>query len=485
VVDDNAQAREILCDALRGFALRADAVASGHAAIQTLSGADSNDPYHLVLMDWNMPEMDGIQSSALIRRDSGLKNMPRIIMVTAFGREEIRNQAEQIGIDAFLTKPVSASVLYDTLMGLFGAARLEDAGKISQRGGEAEHDASGVRILLVEDNEMNQQVATELLESAGATVTVANHGGVAVKVLREGPQPPPFDVVLMDLQMPEMDGITATGILRADTRFNDLPIIAMTAHALAEERDRCLKAGMNDHVTKPIDPGALFATLARWTKTRKASTPAVNGAAPGTDSDAYLEVEGIDIAGALNRVAGNRRLFRRLLEQFAAKESDTDKRICEALSRGDREGAELLAHTLKGLAGNLGIGGLQTQAAKLEKAIRDGDPEVPKFLAELKGELAPQMAAIRAALGEAENQTSLPATFNPEMAGNSLRRLLSLIDANDGDAADVVQEVAANLAAKIDSGRLNALRTSIGEFDFDSARATLVQIAAECHLSIR
>jgi PAS domain S-box-containing protein len=484
VVDDNAQAREILCDALRGFALRADSVASGREAIQTLMGADSNDPYHLVLMDWNMPEMDGIQSSALIRRDSGLKNMPRIVMVTAFGREEIRNQAEQIGIDAFLTKPVNASVLYDTLMGLFGAASAEDAVQISQKGGATEHDARGVRVLLVEDNEMNQQVATELLESAGATVTVANHGGIAVKMLRDGPQQPPFDIVFMDLQMPEMDGFTATGILRDDPRFQDLPIIAMTAHALVEERERCLKAGMNDHVTKPIDPDALFATLARWTKTRKASKPAFDGVAQGADREPPLEVEGIDIAGALNRVAGNKRLYRRLLEQFAEKESDTDMRIGDALSKGDREGAERLAHTLKGLAGNLGIKGVQASAAQLEKAIRDGDAQVPKFLTELKGALAPQVASIRAALGEGTSAVPPQVAFDAELAVNSIRHLLSMIDANDGDAADVVEEVTANLTGKVDANRLKALRDSIGEFDWDGARTRLEQIAADYDLPV-
>jgi PAS domain S-box-containing protein len=484
VVDDNAQAREILCDTLRGFALRADAVASGRAAIQALTGADSNDPYHLVLMDWNMPEMDGIQSSAVIRRDSGLKNMPRIVMVTAFGREEIRNQAEQIGIDAFLTKPVNASVLYDTLMGLFGAARLEDTADVSRRGGSVEHDAHGVRVLLVEDNEMNQQVATELLESAGGAVTVANHGGIAVKLLQDGPQPPPFDVVLMDLQMPEMDGFTATGILRADSRFKDLPILAMTAHALVEERDRCLKAGMNDHVTKPIDPDALFATLARWTKPRKASTPAAGDGSQGVDSEAPLEIEGIDVAGALNRVAGNKRLYRRLLKQFVAKESDTDMRIGEALSKGDREGAERLAHTLKGLAGTLGIASVQDPAAKVEKAIRNGDADVPGFLAELKGALAPRMASIQAALGDSGSPESPQVAFDAEAAGSSIRRLLSMIDANDGDAAEVVDEVTANLAAKIDPSQLKALRESISEFDFDGARTKLVQIAADCDLPV-
>jgi PAS domain S-box-containing protein len=484
VVDDNAQAREILCDTLRGFTLRADAVASGRTAIQSLSDADSRDPYHLVLMDWNMPEMDGIQTSALIRRDFALKNMPRIVMVTAFGREEIRNQAEQIGIDGFLTKPVNASVLYDALMGLFGDAKIEGAKQISQRGGPPEHDARGLRVLLVEDNEMNQQVATELLESVGAAVTVANQGAIAVKMLRDGPQPPPFDVVLMDLQMPEMDGFTATGILRADPRFKDLPIIAMTAHALVEERERCLKAGMNDHVTKPIDPDKLFATLARWTKMRKASTTVAGGVAQGAGSEAPLEVGGIDVAGALRRVAGNERLYRRLLQQFAVKESDTDMRIGEALSRGDREGAERLAHTLKGLAGNLGIGGVQAAAARLEKAIRDGDAQVLEFLAKLKSALAPQTTSIRAALGDTNDSLCPQIAFDAEKAGHSIRRLSSMIAANDGDAADAVEEVMANLAAKIDPNRLKALRDSLHEFDFDGARTKLAQIAADCDLPV-
>ena len=218
-------------------------------------------------MDWHMPGMDGLQASAIIRRDGRLKNVPRIVMVTAFGREEVRAQAEQIGIDAYLMKPVNASVLYDTLMELFGAVASGDVWRVAARKTEsAEYDARGIRVLLVEDNEMNQQVATELLESAGAVVTVAGHGGIAVKLLREGPQPPPFDIVLMDLQMPEMDGLHGDAAAAGRPAIQELPIVAMTAHALVEERERCLQAGMNDHVTKPIDPDALFAALARWTK---------------------------------------------------------------------------------------------------------------------------------------------------------------------------------------------------------------------------
>ena len=277
-------------------------------------------------------------------------------MVTAFGREEVRAQAEQIGIDGYLLKPVNASVLYDTLMDLFGGRGRRSRGPQQRKG-----ESAGLRrhaesaILLVEDNEMNQQVATELLESAGAIVTVAGNGGIAVDLLRDGPQPPAFDIVLMDLQMPEMDGYTATRHLRADSRFNDLPILAMTAHALVEERQRCLEAGMNDHVTKPIDPDALFAALARWTKRREPATPAPEKkAAPRMDVQ-VPPIEGIDIAGGLKRVAGNQKLYRSLLEQFVAKQADASSQIADALEKNDRALAERLAHTVKGVAANLGM----------------------------------------------------------------------------------------------------------------------------------
>jgi PAS domain S-box-containing protein len=483
VVDDNAQAREILSDSLRGFALRVDAVGSGPEAIDALRAADSKDPYHLVLMDWHMPEMNGLQAAAIIRRDLHLNEVPRIIMVTAFGREEIRTQAEQIGIDAYLMKPLNTSVLYDKVMELLGTGNLDTTGG-AQRGAQSkEYDAGGLRILLVEDNEMNQQVATELLESAGAVVTVADHGGIAVKMLREGPEKPEFDVVLMDLQMPEVDGLTATRMLRAEPRFNELPIIAMTAHALVEERERCLQAGMNDHVTKPIDPEVLFSTLARWTKPRQVASESARAKASTATDVPVPRIEGIDIAGGLARVAGNKRLYRNLLEQFAAKQADADIQVEQALAKGDRESAERLAHTLKGVAGNIGIIAVQEAAAKVEKAIRESAASAQGYLSELKTALAPQVALIRDALSTFGVTAGPAQAFDRERAVSAIARLLSLIQANDGDAADVVQEVAAALAGKVDAARLDALRSAIDEFDFEGARTKLVQIAEENHLS--
>jgi len=383
VVDDNAQAREILTDALRVFALRAESISSGEEAVREIAAADSHDPYQLVLMDWHMPGMDGLETSRIIKRNDRLQHIPKIVMVTAFGREDIRTKAEEIGIDSYLLKPVNSSLLYDTLVDLFGVAGLEEHRSRTKKDDVHVHDATGIRILLVEDNEMNQQVATELLQSAGATVTVANHGGEAVKILTESNQVPPFDVVFMDLQMPEMDGFTATKLLRRDPRFQKLPIIAMTAHALVEERQRCLDAGMNDHVSKPIDPDNLFSTLMRWVRPQPKSAPESQAPAKKSGDEVLLpEITGINLVDGLKRVAGNRRLYRDLLGQFADKQGDAAAQISAALKGGDQKLAERIAHTVKGVAGNIGISGVQTAAQKLEKAIREGHDSVPALLDE-------------------------------------------------------------------------------------------------------
>ena len=187
VVDDNALACEILTDALKVFALRVDSVSSGEDALRELAAADSHDPYQVVLMDWHMPGMDGLEASRHILRGGRLKHVPKIVMVTAFGREEVRAQADEMGIKGYLLKPVSPSLLYDTLMDLFGVADQRERSLAAEKREDVPSpDANGIRILLVEDNEVNQQVATELLESAGAIVRIANHGGEAVRILTEG-----------------------------------------------------------------------------------------------------------------------------------------------------------------------------------------------------------------------------------------------------------------------------------------------------------
>ncbi len=484
VVDDNAQAREILTDALRVFALRAESVSSGEEAAREIAAADSQDPYRLVLMDWHMPGMDGLEASRIIKRDHRLQHIPKIVIVTAFGREDIRTKAEEIGIDSYLLKPVNSSLLYDTLVDLFAVAGLEDHRSRMKKDDVYVHDATGIRVMLVEDNEMNQQVATELLESAGAIVTVANHGGEAVKILTEGNQPPPFDVVFMDLQMPEMDGFTATKLLRRDPRFQKFPIIAMTAHALVEERQRCLDAGMNDHVSKPIDPDNLFSTLMRWAKPRPKQA-VESQAAPINAADEVIlpEIVGINLGDGLKRVAGNRRLYRDLLGQFAAKQGDAAARISAALKGGDQKLAERIAHTVKGVAGNIGITGVQSAAQKLEKAIRGGHESVLALVDEFAALLGTQVLGIEEALRRsvrAKPEEVRLSPFNGEAASGAIARLRALLEASDGDAEEAFRSLQDVVAGSVERTQLDALNASINDFDFEAALVKLDEIAERC-----
>jgi len=443
VVDDNASAREILSDMLAQFAIRTGCVCSGNDALRELIAADSQDPYGLVLMDWQMPGMDGLETSRVIKRGSGLSNVPKIVIITAFGRDELRLQAEGTTIEGFLQKPISPSVVLDTLMSLFSTAGIEKTPTTVQKTQHATPLASGLRVLLVEDNEVNQQVATELLESEGANVTIASHGAEAVKLLTQGIPPPPFDVVLMDLQMPEMDGFTATTILRAHPLLQQLPIIAMTAHAMSEEVERCLKAGMNDHVAKPIDPEAFFATLTRWTGSCQRPVGDLSTKLTVREGEAIvLEIEGVDVVSGLQRVAGNQRLYRDLLSQFVVRQESAGNRISEALESGDQEQAELLAHSLKGVAGNLGIHPIFTLAGNLENAIGQSSAGIGALIEELRVAMDRQVAAILTALSAISGNESKQVAqrlVNRQEALTAMARLRERLEANAADCPECSQ----------------------------------------------
>jgi CheY-like chemotaxis protein len=437
-------------------------------------------------MDWHMPGMDGLEASRIIKRDDGLQHIPKIVMVTAFGREDIRTKAEEIGVDSYLLKPVNSSLLYDTLVDLFGTPGLEGQRSRVKKDDTHVYDATGIRILLVEDNEVNQQVATELLQSVGAIVTIANHGGEAVKILTAGDQAPPFDVVLMDLQMPEMDGHTAARLIRAQARLQNLPIIAMTAHALVEEHQRCLDAGMNDHVSKPIDPEALFSTLLRWAKPRREQVvePPAAYMKAADEVIPLPEIPGVNQADGLMRVVGNKQLYRDLLAQFAAKQDDAAVRISAALENRDLKLAERIAHTVKGVAGNMGIGPVFAAAEKLERAIHDEDGVEPALLEEFTLVLGRQVQAIRQAMRElGPSQTAEEITikdFDAHAASAAITRLRALLESSDGDAAEAFLAVKNILDGTAERSRLEVLSTAISVFDFETALLRLDEIDEIC-----
>jgi len=405
------------------------------------------------------------------------------VMITGFGREDIRLQAQENEIEGFLQKPITPSVLLDTLMNLFGIVAEEKAMPAATRRDRDLPAVQGVRVLLVEDNEVNQQVATELLESEGANVTIANHGAEAVKLLTQGNQPPPFDVVLMDLQMPEMDGLTATRLLRAEAGLQHLPIIAMTAHALAEEVERCLEAGMNDHVAKPIDPGTFFATLGRWTRAHQREEAGGRSRVANEGSEpAVPEIEGIEVASGLERMAGNKRLYRDLLTQFVAKQQSVGNRIAEALENGDRHQAERLAHSLKGAAGNLGINQIFRSAGNLEKAIRESETGIADLLKDLRSAMDRQIRTIQTALAVNGTDRMRPSGARPAEARQALTaiaRLKELLEASDADACEAYRNLAVLLRGIVDASQLEKLGAAVESFDFDAALSRLGEVVKE------
>jgi len=460
VADDNAAAREILGEQLRGLGFSASAVGSGAEALQAVQSAAGDHPFAVVFVDWKMPGMDGIETARALR---ALPVPPRIVMATAFGHEEARAQAEAAGIEGFLVKPVSQSSLVDTLVAMFSAGAAEGARAAGAAQGEA--PLRGCRLLLAEDNEINQQIAVELLEGAGAAVVVAGNGREALdKVL--GAAPEDWSAVLMDLQMPEMDGIEATKRIRADARFAALPVIAMTAHAMVEERERCLAAGMQDHIAKPIDPHAMFQTLARWVR------PVATGAAPSArtlrpDEVPLPDVAGLDAAAGLKRVAGNRKLYLSLLRQFADKQADAGQRLAAALKAKDKAGAERIAHTIKGVAGSIGFDMLQDASAALEQAMKSGKG-VKAAVSAFEAELARTIAVLKDALGEVAVEPDA-AVVPPEETARHLAQLASLLEASDGEAVDYIHAHAAALRPAFPAGAWNAFEQAVLGFEFDAA----------------
>ncbi|MBF0157245.1 MAG: response regulator [Magnetococcales bacterium] len=490
VVDTNPTAAEILSRLVASLHLRVATAANGEEALRLLTEAqEKGDPFGVVMLDWPMA---GDAAREMIRqmpeRLPGA-SLPKVIPVTAFEQEE----AQGTGFEISLTKPISASTLFDTLAGLF------------THGQETHHPETlhpapiplkGLRVLLAEDNDINQQIAVELIESQGGEVVVANHGQEALDLLeREGVAA--FHVVLMDLQMPVMDGYEATRRLRSDDRFADLPILAMTAHAMAEERERCAALGMQDHLTKPIDPNTFFTTLGRYRPASSppsptaAARPATTPTAPTTpqpttppasratdkgrpDAATVPElptIDGIDTVAGLARTAGNRGLYRKLLTQFVERHRRAPERIRSLLAESRRHDAERDAHTVKGIAGNLGAGELQAVAAELELALRQGIEEdrletlFDRLTATLE-RLCDQIS--RALEGSAPGGGGQAVAFSPA-ARQGLEEILPLLEADDTRAVQLLEEHGAAWATLGDGQATKRLSQAISEYEFEEA----------------
>ncbi|MBF9015096.1 MULTISPECIES: transporter substrate-binding domain-containing protein [unclassified Oceanispirochaeta] len=373
IVDDNPTSREVLTDYLGDFSFDSTAAEDGMKAIELVKEKKESGKkgFDLILMDYSMPEMNGFKTANKINEVLDEKERPKYILVTAFGRDEVLSTAEKSDFSGFILKPVNQSLLLNTIMQAFGHISADSDIRKRVKMPPGFDKIRGASILLVEDNEINQEVASELLSGEGFYVDIAENGRVAIEKLEQKS----YDIVLMDLQMPVLDGYKTTEELRSRDEFKDIAIVAMTADAMTGVKESVLESGMNDYVTKPIEPKELWKTLIKWISPGDRQLPEDYGIQdePAEKSDS-ISIEGVDSHKGLERLAGNKKLYAKLLKDMSADFKSFKEDIQELISAGDNEAALRHSHSLKGVSANLGAEEIREAAAALEAALKEEKP---------------------------------------------------------------------------------------------------------------
>ena len=487
VVDDNASAREILSDMARSFGLDVAVACDGQDALARIAQADQNAmPYQVLLLDWKMPVMDGLETLRALS-NLPLQHIPSIIMLTAHGREDAVAGAAALGIPlpSVLTKPANPSTLLEAIGEVLGKG-YEVITRQEVRSDELADTLGklkGARVLLVEDNELNQELAVELLQTAGLTVVMANNGQEALDLLDADPC---FDGVLMDCQMPVMDGYAATRAIRSKPAFQDLPIIAMTANAMAGDRELVLAAGMWDHIAKPLNVAAMFTTMAKWIHPRAApDTPPQGTTAPPAPADARAgnaatppaikALPGIDTRFGLSTAMNNRALYQRLLLKFRDSQKDFEQNFGQARDGTDPTAAQRCAHTLRGTAATVGAKGVEQAAQALELACHPGaaPAHIDRCMRAVMAELAPVLAGLQEMGDESDGApVALQAGWDASQLAAVQTQLMEALHRGDSEAIDLCEVHDALLRAALPD-RWAQIADHIQSYDFDEALALL------------
>jgi signal transduction histidine kinase/CheY-like chemotaxis protein/HPt (histidine-containing phosphotransfer) domain-containing protein len=380
VVDDDLSAQEILAASLREIGLQVNTMTSAAEALSAIHGAAMTHPYQVIVLDIDMPQMNGWQLLERIQTDRPTI-VPQVILVTAFGRDEVLKRAESAPVAGVLFKPINPAELQEMITTVLKQGTEQPASRNEPR---AIPRFDGCKVLLADDNEVNQQVAAEMLELTGVTVDIADNGVVAINKIY-AQESSAYDLVLMDLQMPELSGHDATKQIRFDTRFTSLPIIAMTAHATSVERDACLHSGMQDHIAKPIDPDQFYQTLSRWLKPKStpmsplidhnaasSCQPAPHTVADDDRLDGAIEIPGFDTIGTLDRIGGSVKVYHRILAMMLPNLAKSLSQFDAAIEHGEPIPIQHVVHSIRGMSANVGATKLADAAAALEHALIDG-----------------------------------------------------------------------------------------------------------------
>ncbi len=471
VVDDNALAGTLTQAQLRRMTFEATVVDSGAGALAALTEAErQGEPYALIILDWQMPGMNGDDVARRLP-SLGLTQVPPFIVVSGLEATDVAQQARSLGAARVLQKPVTGSTLFDAVL----AAMRDTPENVAQRKSETEVDISsiaGARVLLVEDNALNQEVALAFLAEAELDVDVANDGRAAVEMV----QAADYDLVLMDMQLPVMDGLAATRAIRALPGLDTLPVVAMTANAMAGDRERCLNAGMNDHIPKPIDPDLLVAKLLQWIAPGERVVRPASADAASLPGDAGTPmhlpgqgINGLDAALGFSRSGHRISLYRRLLIRFSEDHGDAAARISEALASGDLVNAERLAHTLKGVAAQIGATAVTHAARALETALHEqaSGMQVQALLHDVQQAMAPLVSALRERLAAAP--APAPLADADLAAWQSLcERLTALLHEGDAAVLRLFEEHRPLIQAAL-ADRFEKVWQAVHDFDFDLA----------------
>ena len=481
VIDDDPNALEAISHMLTAYDAHVTTASSGEAGLQCMQAAlAKGNHFNLVLTDWAMPGMDGIETSRRIRAMT--RKPPRIVLVTAYGREWPMERLREAGIVCQINKPVTPSELEAALLEALLGEHPPSLGPEQQDETPAAGLLRGRHILLAEDNPINQEVARELLEDVGILVDIAEDGCQAIKLATAND----YDLILMDIQMPMMDGIEATRAIRLLPERTATPILAMTANAFNEDRDACLGAGMNDHIAKPIDPAKLYATLCHWIRTpirEKMPSDAPPVAAP-TDEGQFRtlldRIDELDVPAGLHVVSGKLTLYRRLLELYIATHADDAHRIAEALDDGNQEDARNIAHALKGASANIGATQVNKIANAIELPLKLQQPDAPLVARQLLPYLQSSQETLTAQLDSllhAEHHES-DSGERPLKANNRwvLEKLRLQLSTGEMSAQRYFSEHHAALKDILGQAPANKLGQLIGNFEFEKALALLPEV---------
>ncbi|MBF0415430.1 MAG: response regulator [Magnetococcales bacterium] len=493
VVDDNATARRAMEKVLAMFGLAPTVVGSGKEAVAAFQQAIAeNTPFQLVLLDWLMPEMDGIQTAQHLKEHNIPDSPYQTLLLGPYDREEqLRSQGKAVGVTDYLSKPVNCSILFDKIMNTFG----RQATKTIRRSKKTIHAADvmakigGAQVLLVEDNAINRQVAMELLQEVGCVTETAQDGREAViKVTRNM-----YDIVLMDIQMPVMDGYQATRRIRELPGKDSLPIVAMTAHAMTGDRQKSLQAGMDDHITKPIDRRQLYSTLVKRIAPRDGLgmvPPPVKPEMPGNDGlDFPPSLPGLDCKAALERLSGNRRVYRSLLTEFHKDYAQAARQVRDGLLSKQEEktlAVTRLIHTIKGIAGNISAHRLYNAALTLEKEIAGSQDHMPSGMDSFEEAMSEVLETISRLQREEQRKTNHDssdvtpiATMNRDAVFPMMRTLSREIGLGAVETQDTFDALKPYLMRgnKGVQEAVKQLEEQIDRIDFSKASATLSALA--------